>query len=524
MTDKFKKYNAIYEALVTGLMRNFSVSDTERSLGTVKFLAHFAWMLYPGYLCDLRLEHCIGRIGEEIWKKNKFEIKDYKGVFRRVLHVASETYSTGGHTRLILNLIKGDTLSKHSVVLTRQKAIDCPEWLTSAILHQGGEIISLAEPTFNSTVAVIELQRILCTKADVIFYHIHPDDTIAVAAMAALPRPPIVIINHADHVFWLGSSLADVVACFRTSALHETLVRRYAKKSMLLPLRIDFLENNTLSRHDSRLNLGIKEEDIIVLTVASYYKIIPHENYNYFRLINEALSINPQVQVLVVGTTEKQALNYYKFSNTSRVKFLGLVEDPRMYYASADIYLDSMPIGSFTSILEATYFENFPILAINPPTSLNMASEPFLDGLVTHATNETQCLMFMRDAIGDEDYRRRVCIEISDRVREIHIGENWENYLHDIYQECDRIVENFPYPNYTSFKKEFIFRYGEESMFFRPEYEKNSGEFLPEKISLNRNIFSKKTIINIYINLMFTNNDGKSAMTLRQLFWLLRNI
>jgi hypothetical protein len=422
-----------YKIITNILLPKNSTCNADQVLPLISSISGFAWKVHPGKFFDFQLEELAYRVGKNIWElvKNENGRFSEKKEGQHVLHVASETYEVGGHTRLLLNLIKGDQHSIHSLVLTRQQIPAVPLWLRDAVEQSGGTVNSLAGITPSEQVA--ELQWLLCSQADKIFYHIHPDDSIAVAALAATPRPQVLTINHADHAFWLGSFLSDIVVCYRVGALQFSSEYRGAHQVMLLPTPLDLPVWGHDDKKSARKILSIIDEKILILTVASYYKFIPSGEYNYFKTISKIIKSNPQILVKVIGIDYKDDLIKLDFINDERIELLGTITDPSVYYQAADIYIDSMPFSSFTSLFEAMYFGCFPILQFNPVDALNIENEPALKGLVKHAKDEQEQIMFVQKAIDDYQSRHDICARATRLIENNYMNGGWQRYLIQLY-------------------------------------------------------------------------------------------
>src|SRR5438067_2243266 len=76
-----------------------------------------------------------------------------------------------------------------------------------AVKTSGGELMALnpAAPWIERARALRELAR----GYDAVVLHIHHHDPVPILAFADGDRPPVVLFNHADHMFWLGSSIVD---------------------------------------------------------------------------------------------------------------------------------------------------------------------------------------------------------------------------------------------------------------------------------------------------------------------------
>ncbi|MVN78985.1 hypothetical protein GO988_21860 [Hymenobacter sp. HMF4947] len=434
----------IYETCIDIMANNFSVKDAEKALARISFLGTLAWSIHPGKFYDPRLERWALNIGKSIWETaSKDESTELRKVSsRKVVHVATETYEVGGHTRFLLNIIKEDINSAHFIILTSQYEKDMPNWLRTEVSKSGGEVISLANKTRVEKVA--SLQSILTSYADKVFYHIHPNDSIPIAALAATPRPQVITINHADHVFWLGSVLSDIVACYRVLSLDSVMVKRGAQRAMLLPIPLSFPPFEWKSKNIARKELGIKDDDLLILTVASSNKFIPSGQYNYYLTIKQVLDKNPNVFVKVIGLSVNDDLRKHGFEINDRVELLGHITNPKLYYEAADIYLDSMPLSSYTSLLEAMYFGCFPVLPFSPVGALNVENEPSLKGLVKHPATEAQQIQFMQEAIDDLNFRKEIATKGNALIQDNYIGEGWKKYLLEIYKESFAKIDLFP--------------------------------------------------------------------------------
>ena len=83
---------------------------------------------------------------------------------------------------------------------------------------------------------------------------------------------PVIFYNHADHGFWLGASIADIVADLRVKGQRLTQEFRGVKDSFLLGIPTDMPA--TKSQFDKTLareKLSLPKDKKIVLTIDSAY-------------------------------------------------------------------------------------------------------------------------------------------------------------------------------------------------------------------------------------------------------------
>lgn len=433
--SQLQEYSCIYKELKRVLIERDKVNNINYSIDKINLLAWFAWQFHPGLYADAEIERRILYISEKLFKKSQSLVRTSKVETtkkRRVLHVASGVFPVGGHTRLLYNLVKRDSDSYHSLILTRQGDYIVPDWLTNAITNANGEIINLQSN--DAVQKATSIREIACSQADIVFLHIHPDDSIPLIALAADPTPPVVFVNHADHVFCLGTGLADTVACIRSWSAEFSIERRLAKRVDILPVPLEFESVSNDFRDYSREVLGLSPSDTMILTVASAYKFIPNENYNYFNTVNKIIDRNSNVCAKVIGVSPNDA-EIVGYIPDKRIELLGVVENPSIYYAAADIYLDAMPFASFTSLLEAAYFGAYPVLQYSPVSKLNIANDIGIQNIVRHTDNEEDMLGVIERAIYDKQGRLEACDKISHNVQFNHAGQGWMNFLLNIYKD-----------------------------------------------------------------------------------------
>lgn len=512
------KNTAIYRGLINYFSEAFEGYRPEKKLAIINLVASFQWRFHAGLFVSIQLENWALSVGKSIWENNSATAPVLARVANKpaVLHVVTETYAVGGHTRLLLNIIKNDSASLHNVVLTNQKEREAPDWLHAAVEASGGAINSLWGQAKVEQVAV--LQQIITKQADRIFYHIHPDDSVAVAALAATPRPQVLIINHADHTFWLGSRLADVVVCYRQGSLAFSTARRAAQRVALLPTALNFEAITPADKQAAREQLGVQAGQVVILTVASAYKFKPSDQHNYYRLLAQVVEANPQVVVKVVGVRAEESA-VVGFKEHKQIELLGAIEDPKPYYKAADLYVDSMPFSSFTSLFEAMYFGCFPVLQFQPSDNLIIGHEPALDGLVPHPRDEQHELQLIQRAINDVTYREETAQRGSERIQAHYMGDGWKNQLTNLYAISAAKVQVVTYPVDLNFPDKQAVDI--EAAYMSTVFYGDSTMFLFRCLLEKMSCLSIKDIIGIYSSLKKQPNYGQQ-LTLRQVLYFVR--
>ena len=118
----------IYQCAVSKLESEVINGNEERLLKIIKDLSLAQVDAYIGVLNDPVLEQKLVNIGQsfEMDIHNDHLIGKDISKDRKVLHVATKLYHTGGHTRVMCNWINQDTNTESTVFLTAQKSIVKP--------------------------------------------------------------------------------------------------------------------------------------------------------------------------------------------------------------------------------------------------------------------------------------------------------------------------------------------------------------------------------------------------------------
>ncbi|MEA2467034.1 MAG: hypothetical protein QOJ57_1160, partial [Thermoleophilaceae bacterium] len=178
---------------------------------------------------------------------------------RRVLHVLTEGYATGGHTRLAWRWMLADAGRVHALALTRHRPV--PSSLLEAVAARGGVPVDLPRPEATLLERAARL-RTLATEYDLVLLHVHPDDPVpSIAFGGGASRPPVVFVNHADHCYWLGRDTADLVVSHRNLGSKMAREQRGvpASRTALLPLPLHGAAvASAADRSSARERLGIR--------------------------------------------------------------------------------------------------------------------------------------------------------------------------------------------------------------------------------------------------------------------------
>jgi glycosyltransferase involved in cell wall biosynthesis len=407
--DTLEGNAAVFESLVRGRVGIGRSEELQTTVFWAQVAAEFAWMNHPGYFTSLELED---RLSSSWLPRGIGHPVPVRSGPPRVLHVLTRAYSDGGHTRLAWRWMRADRGRKSSVVLTGQAWCPIPRQLSESVAAAGGSLTDLSS-THGGLLARATALRRLMADADIIVLHVHPYDTLPILALATwVDRPPVLFMNHADHVFWVGATVSDVVVNIRDSGARLASERRgvEASRLVLLPIPID-LPERIPSQMEARERLGLDAGQVVALSVASSYKFEPHGEVDFVETLIPVLTRVPNLTVLAVGPSPQGRWAAAEARSLGRLRALGVRSDLDLLYRAADLYMDSLPLGSLTSLLEAGS-HGLPLVTLR--------GRPGAEILSTDLAGLEDVLLVADDP---DAYARSVIALAEDRDTRVHIGE-----------------------------------------------------------------------------------------------------
>lgn len=341
------------------MKKNLSLGDYEQvSRNACEFAIMASWNgHHPGFYQSPEIENMLLECAKKLPIED-YVIKDKVSEKRKVLHVLSEGYSIGGHTRLAKNWIKSDNDSIHSLVTTWQIG-STPQWLLDEIKNSGGWIFSLDTVSDKHIERAAKLRKLAYEWADIVVLHVHMMDTIPLIAFGIDGGPPVIYMNHGDHLFWFGASIADLVAELRPSGQKLTLTRRSCNNSCILPIPLQ--DKKSFNRNKVRQKYKINENETIILTIGPNFKLGSINNYNYINIVKDIVNKVDNCKAYIIGPYDTGKWHKANVETGGKIKALGVVTEIDEYYQIADIYLDCFMIGSMTALLDASKY-GLPII------------------------------------------------------------------------------------------------------------------------------------------------------------------
>lgn len=402
--------------------------------------AYHAQFKHCGLFASLELEDILLTIGRQI--KQTSSDRNQKSSLcktpKKILHVSTNISSPfGGIPRFLRRWMQQDTEREHSLVLTKQAPDEVPKILRELVSNSQGKIY-LLNKTIGGYVSRAKKLREIAATADIVVLHIWEHDVIPIIAFADKEQsPPVIYINHGDHCFWLGSSVSDIVANLRESGMRFSQKRRgiEAERNMLLPTILEPAQR-LLSRTEAKRQLGIDENSIILLSIARAPKYRKADGISFADAHVSLLKQYKRAILIVIGPGGSEDWSTAIEQTQGRIIALGHTEDTAIYYQAADIYVDSYPFVSITSLLEAGSY-SVPLVSRYPYSSdaceIFGADMPGLTGNLIRVHDLEEYTTVLSRLIEDEELRLSLGEKTKESIVDLHMGRNWQRSLEEIY-------------------------------------------------------------------------------------------
>lgn len=269
------------------------------------------------------------------------------------LHILTEGYGAGGHTRVVERWIENAPATQnHSVVILKHNGAVL-DTLVKNIYNKNGEFI-IFDTTLSLKDRALKLRK-LAMGYEYIILHTHMEDATAVVAFGTEDfTRPVLFYNHASHLFWIGKSITDLLL----DLWHDDGITKQKRKILntyflgIPSKNIQLIDADKIAIR-KKLNLALDKK--IIITAGSEFKFKPIDNENLLDLIKQIIDDECICYAIGISPSNKEWSKAYKQSS-GKIIPLGIInfDDGYMdYIKSADLYLDSYPVGGETAMIDA---------------------------------------------------------------------------------------------------------------------------------------------------------------------------
>ena len=423
--DRLKANRAEFDRLIELAESDADRGREDAAAARLQSAARFAWFNHPGVFRDARWERAAARIAEHAGASTG---SGFPSTTDHVIHVVTQAYELGGHTRLIARWIENDAERTHSLVLTGQQGLPVPAGLRAAVSDSGGHVIDLGH-TSSLVSRARMLGELAAGDARALVLHTHPYDVVPSLGLREA-QTKVVFLNHADHVFSAGIDVADVVADIRPAGQRLSLAGRGVPPAASALVPLPLAAAPAVDREAARKALGVADESVVLVSIASEYKFGAVGEEHFAAVHGDLLARTPNAELLVVGPSPTGVWKQLSERTGGRARALGPRSDIAAIYAAADVYLDSMPFSSLTSLLDAA-LRGVPVAALTGRRTHTVLSADDLsfEGMSTEFREKEQYLAHLEHLIGDADFRRTRGLATREAVERHHVVPHWLSHV-----------------------------------------------------------------------------------------------
>lgn len=414
--------------------------DVDKSVELSEVYGAILWAVDKGIYDDPELEEILTARCTNVLPKisGHTPLKD-------CIHLISEPYLIGGHTRLMEQLSTMHR-EKPDLLITRQsdeKAVERTRGFFDKCT------VIAADTPLKKIAEIVESLKSYSR----IVLHIHPDDMISVIAckiVKSITGAKIFFVNHADHVFTYGSSVADVYFEISTFGRRRDMKKTIAgcKSFLGIPLTSALVtKSHGLPGKNDRLNF---------FSAASPFKFKPVKHYDLRPAIGRVLSEFKHSTFWIVGASPLTNIWWWplKLRYGSRFKILSSVpyESYLKLLDSADFYVDSYPTPGGTAFAEQLFKGRrcvglrAPIQGYSPADNLKDGSVDDFMTSILHRQNGSEIIESVLAVNGYEAVKARYQACLYDGVMCANEMEAYVAWTGDIavYEQAGKITTAIP--------------------------------------------------------------------------------
>lgn len=434
---------AAFDARVRHAERLAAAGDHAGAAVETAIAATLAAHRHCGVFASPRLERLMTGIGRTL--DGGGEARDGAGAdgapYRRVLHVCTQLAPVGGLTKMLALWIGADRNRVNGVALTQHRG-PVDERITAAVRESGGGIHHLNHHKGDKLAWARELRQI-ARGYDVVVLHIHCEDVVPLIAFADPAKgPPVLLLNHADHLFWIGTRISHAVINLREAARRLAVARRGVDpaRSLLLPTLITLPERQR-ARSAAKQALGVPEDSVLLVSVARGAKYRNVGPVTYADRHVDLLAAHPQARLIVVGPGERADWERARAATGGRITAHAELADPRVFFEAADIYVDSYPFVSSTSMLEAAAYGLPLVTRFEAPAAAEIVAinHPGLDVTARVAHDQAAYESHLTALITDAAARDAAGAESAATVAGLYAQAAWLAGLDAVYAQAQAL-------------------------------------------------------------------------------------
>ena len=446
--DEYKIIRSDRERFLILIDKFNNISDQSEKLKYAKYLTEVLVTESLGYFFSYEIEKFYLSLAEN----NDIDSYNVLPKKNSVLHVASKVFDYGGHTRVIerwIELSPSDQV--HSFVLTNfhNDNYITPRIIELCKINKG--CIYLLDRGLSLIDKALKLRKI-ALKYEKVVLHIHNEDPIALIAFGNKKfTRPIVFYNHSDHLFWLGVSISDFVAEFRSIGMSISRRRRNVKNNMIIGIPLDFYCKTKLKLNKINLckKFNLPTDKTIILTGGSLKKLQPYQKWNYVDIVLPVLKQFHNCIIVVVGNTPNHKLwRKPGIQYGDRLKIFPLVNNEvfNEFVFISDIVIDSMPMGGGVALIDAIMYDK-PVLSLENP----LGQLDYIYNSLSYCKDAQEFQEKLSQLIQNKMQRKAFILSAKKQLIKFHSTTKWNENVKSLFNKLPavhNIRSHLSYYNY----------------------------------------------------------------------------
>jgi hypothetical protein len=442
MSGALEANEAAFQRLVATAEEHLARGRCDAAAATAQAAAQHAWMNHAGRFASPELEDLLARLAARCATTGaaRQPPRAPRADPFDVLHVLTQCYPTGGSTREVVRWLEQDGDRRHRICVTRQETTLMPAFLAGDDAAARPIRLDTARGGLMARAAAL---RALAATSDVVVLHVHPYDVVPVSAFAAQQRPPVVLVNHADHVFWLGALVSDAVLHMRESGRALAEARRGLEPARSAVMARPLMPpDRRLTREEAKRQLGLDPDAVVLATAADASKYRPIGGDAFLDLVTPALLRHPEAILVAAGPDDDGDWAQAAARTGGRVRALGRLPSVALLHEAADVYLDSFPFSSLTSLLESGSVGNPAITYRGHPEGCGVlgADVPGADPYISAPADPAAYDAALERAITDPRWRRETGARTAEAIRATHTGDGWRADVDAVYAQAAELA------------------------------------------------------------------------------------
>ena len=426
--DKVKVNKRNFEKLLDELS---ACKNIDCKLNLAKAASTYAVYNNTGYFTSSILETFFTDYAETL----KTDIKNIKYKENSFLHVLTEGYNTGGHTRVVERWIKNATSNQiHSVVEIKSigKILTT---LQENIKEKNGEYIQ-----FDNNLSMSEKSlklRELGMHYEYIILHSHMDDPIPTIAFGTEEfTRPVLLYNHASHLFWLGKSVADLVLDIEKDD-EVTKIKRGISNTYFLGVPTNDINlSDSVDKNEIRKKINLPTDKKIIVTSGHEIKFRTIGNDNYIDTLKKIIDNDTFLYAIGISKENKDWIKANKETGNHIVpiEFIDFNNGFLDYLKCADLYLDSYPLCGGTAVIDA-------ISSGTPALSLKSVYPQFdyLTSTDAYCKTKEELIKKAKQILNNKEFGEQILNELKISLIQNQSTEAWNKKLESLYSIAPKV-------------------------------------------------------------------------------------